>query len=1145
MLELNFSTEIVDYYSPLSTIEPGRDIYELYSDSFLGVLSIGGDDSLYLSCENDNTRAQWGHRLILANVKTLVATKLADSNRFAIALVSGTDILYCNTDNPKQLNADSFTKVDYSVLTAQKQLKPNKLFMVSIEGGVTLEVNFLDESGRIERYFLNLFDGKPTDFTYYPLAANFSSIKTSALGRAKNQYVDGIYAFGAYGETTQLLYTPIQNIFGDTPPAPIRLKVPESGVEAVCVLPLKNKIGTHLFTVGGGAIYFYNHDMQVDMFHTDKPEPVKLASADFFIDAKQIITQRDGSRIYFWVLNESGMLSYCFAETEGDRLGRVSEPFLFRENVYDFDFVSNSDDLRLFICEKDKLLCGEHDAVTGFWTLQEMLIDSGLKKHSVFPAYVVKLRLEGNEIIAGIPARITIPNGKRFGMYVEGVFHNFNELITKTDGMGILDIVQPAQGLSPQDFTVSIGGLTLHIDPADTIHQKVFTLDSQENINNAQIEDAKGNKTPFASELSDEKAEVLSKSITTLKQAHESLTLKKPPLMANGLPPVLRIRYDNGNMIVDNGVAVFDSLEALKTDSLLDDIAYSVEEIFNFIKKKLSDFFEIVLGFVDEAWKLIVKIGKTVLTFVFKVIKHVFACAIKLLEFLGIPIDKLLKWLKCFLGIDDAIKIKDAMKHMLKLSLIEGANQIDEMKHLVGGALDAAIGSVEEWAGISGYSHTPDYSDTKKKYSPTPSVQNMFIFDLIFNRIGLPLIDLPELKSNDKVKAAADSLQKICEGLPTDVQNIPKHILTLFDELQELNLTSADDIISLMKKVLGVIAVKGLNTTKEIMGPVFDMLKTLLEIIAENMDKAIYIPILSEILSIFSVDEFSLLDLILFPAAFIVNIIFRLIGETLMPDETYKQIMSAKSFHDIENGTANSSSMSDIEAGNILPLGVKRGIVACLKASLATVSIVECFFQGLVYANPKAFGKKGQPIISMILTAVDFGLSFISGRIYSPMNDKISVTNGYTGMWHLKTSVSLLGSAIELFWPEKEPVHPEIPEEPNKIAPRTLAINVVGGTYGIVCLVGGILEVVAIVEAAKKSTSTSEESLDKAIYITEAVGYVSDDIRNMIDAAINIYYQYTGSKDPMPWYIITIRSIFGCLYCFSQIASLSILAAAD
>jgi hypothetical protein len=1142
--------------APLQTLSPEKGAAVLRSDKFNGLMSLGADDTLYLYAETTGEKGRYSRFPIYENVSRFATSRIGNTTKFAIALISADTVYVSVTDSPDKLSAKSFTKLDFSGALCGKSLKPSDIFITALDGEITSTVYFEDDKGKLERFFVNFSEDAPTSFSYFPLAANFSDIKLSVAGRAAKQPANGLYAFGTYNKTQQLLYTPVHNIFGSAPPNPIRLKLPESSKpDSICVCPILDKgvTGTHLILADSKSLWLYPYDKQIDCFHSEDPDPIKIAALTAASDIKKTASIIQGGKMYVYALDANGNLSYVFASVN-DRYvpSTFSPPIILKKEVYHFDI---SDEI-MTICFKDRILTGIYNFETGSYDFEEMLIDTGLDKFSVFSAYVVKLQTD--KPLSDITIKSADDNALR--AYVNQEFHIFKTITVQTDTMGVLDIVQSAENLTPSEFYVKSESGSQLVSPGEMGMQKLLTLSDKRTITNAQITDMHGNLTPLLSDAS--RAEFAAASIAEIKQAYTyNMALKN-----SGRSDLLTAGAQNS---VLHASRVFGSSDILD-GSIWDDILYGLGEAWDYIVGFAKKFWDTTLGkvisftsqIIGEVWHFVIKIGEEIFAFVLDTVSKVLKCVVKVLEFIGIPVSKFLDWLKSLFDIDGAVAVKDFMKAQVIGTISQFKGILAEKKPEIISVIDSAISSVEKWSDfdVSNVSSSPYIGQGVNVDSGA-----LQLFDTIFKRGNILAFSIPLTEPPQSLISVLDRASALTKQF--DVSEAQKAIINTLNGLMKVSSTDVEAILKVFKQMLGAIAVKTLNISKTLIDVIFDLLAAAADWLSDSLNAPIHIPFISSVLKFVGIEEFSILDVVLIVPAFFANTIYRIAhgGSLIKTGSVLAKSVSAFSGVTLrlrgslstvagssfltpgsDNALTAEWNYDDYDGEEFAKLELpKDNTVEILKYCLFGVGIIELIVQAVVIARGEC-AKDSQitSIIGFVFSTADFSLSMISGNTYSPMSYNYYWANHwYYMLWIFKYFVSVFSCFAPIL----------IIEKLNKkaIADRVSKTSTV--VFLALSLVAAIFEIIAAVDASKVNVEIDQIKIgdhvynlnksnsikDKNTYLAETSSFIFDDVRGVFDACLEF------APDKMPSLakiaVIAVRSALGAGYPAAQMASVRIL----
>ena len=960
MKRIEVSSELADYFVPLTAVCFEKDIELLCTEDFFGMLSIGTDNRLYLYYGDYGKAARFQKADITGslggNVKRMAAMQAENGKEFIISVIAGEELYYAVTDTPQK---PAWRRVDFSEAASGRAYIPEDVCISAFSDQIILAAELKDKgTGKTEQFFVES-DLAGSSLKYYPCAANFETIKASLLGQAVSQRVPGIYTYGNYAGTEQILYTPVRNVYQPgIMPSPFRLAA-DRGTDAISLVPLseddRDYPGTHLFTGGGGKLFFYPFRNQVDCIRHPEKGPTLIARSDSFNQIKKMESYCDGTKLYVWILNESGELLYLCADTEKGLPVSFSGPLLFRENVLHFGAKPG----KIFLCESSKgmkLTIGEYNRNSGVWDLSSVLIDGGLSKKMEpvkIPAYMTKAIVyrENGAISEGTKVCVTALDNAE--AYINGIYRKFEKgktLTFRTNEQGCVNIVQAAKtSLMAVSYEISLAenkadGIICE-DPSRKAREKLMGLDTPEKIKAAQIVDIHGNARPFITGVSESDLEHTAAIVGKLNTVQNMLAA---PCDMNGM---------------------FACREA---DSFITDFFDAVEDAFNYVKGKLIKGFDIFIDAVTKTWNFVIKIGEKIIGFVIDTAEQIYSCIVKVFEYIKAGIEKVIDWLKFVFNMDDVVRLKNTMKQFVKLSLKAAADKLEYARGIADQEIQGTIEKITEWGGID----EPKIEPAGEKEGYQPDSGNMYLFDLIFGNLQ-PKFEIPAMEISGEAKKAVARVSGLYAEMQTEMKGYAGNMLdTVTDALEHIDFSDVNTIMAALKKTAAVLAVTGLEIVRKVVDALFELLETVLSSIFEYLDAPVYLPFISEVLELFGIDEFSVLDIVTIVPAFLTSVIYKIIkGKPVVDETVYTQIMDARTIEELNFGDDAADALGDLPAG-----GKKTGVQIC-KICLFGVSLTETILTGVLYAT---VGTETPPLytkISTCLGAADFAFSMISGYV--------------------------------------------------------------------------------------------------------------------------------------------------------------------
>ena len=106
MKRIEVSSELADYFVPLTAVCFEKDIELLCTEDFFGMLSIGTDNRLYLYYGDYGKAARFQKADITGslggNVKRMAAMQAENGKEFIISVIAGEELYYAVTDTPQK-----------------------------------------------------------------------------------------------------------------------------------------------------------------------------------------------------------------------------------------------------------------------------------------------------------------------------------------------------------------------------------------------------------------------------------------------------------------------------------------------------------------------------------------------------------------------------------------------------------------------------------------------------------------------------------------------------------------------------------------------------------------------------------------------------------------------------------------------------------------------------------------------------------------------------------------------------------------------------------------------------------------------------------------------------------------------------------
>ena len=537
------------------------------------------------------------------------------------------------------------------------------------------------------------------------------------------------------------------------------------------------------------------------------------------------------------------------------------------------------DDGKMTVLTKNEFIECTHNEVTGAFVTDKVSVSTELDSNICFSSYSTRINVGK----ADVDVKLESASGNKISFYSGGYYYKTKKAALKSDKLGYITVVQKANDISPNCYTITCESETISINPADFVHKKLLSMTDEKDFKNAKITNIFGETSPLVTSGNDSSLLAAASGMAALRNSAVGLI----PGIYNPIS-----KFTNG-VIMTITEKVISILPASLTDnpftSFVAEVVNDITAAFKWVVGKAKGLYDKTIGKVinfviqktQKVWKLFIEIGGKVINVVLDCAEKVIEGIKNLLEAIGIPVGKIIDFFKKALGLDNAERINSAIKNMVGISidfLIEQALKLEESSIYF---LTEAVDKIEKWADI-------DIEKLDAISLPSPmnnngnmlsdagislNSHNMYAFDLISSSVT-PEIMTPDVEVSDGLQNAAERLINNIKGISEEIEKIPGSLAYIAEEMKKLFQDfSASNLISVIKKILGVVAVDFLNISKAVLKTIFDIIIEGIRAVWKALSTPIQIPFLSDVLKIFGISEFSMVDVFTYPTAFLAGII--------------------------------------------------------------------------------------------------------------------------------------------------------------------------------------------------------------------------------------------------------------------------------
>lgn len=1138
--KLTVTSELLESFKPFRIASSEKKMMAVHTKEMTGFLSIGDDGKLYLTYQKDGESSGWARKQMAQQLMTgdlradtfaLVYDELADREILILSLTGKENKLYLS-------QSFSLLNEKWQEIPLPEGYTIRELFLSSYQQQLYVTAD-LDKNGYLNRFYINTDEQMGEKWRYYPIPCDFHSISSNCIGRPEKHMVNGVYTLGEIAGSRQLIYVPDYNVYDpEIMPTPIRLQVFE-GVESIASCKKENTAYTHLFACGAGAMCIYPAQEQKDL-----AKPIRLAESEHFRNIRQMYAYNSGQKAFVWILNESRNLLCLHADA-----GRVSEPdawspvFLMYSGLDYVDAFQNGDVRTLlgYLADGNGII-GEESKETGLWTFRKIYLPASGQKPQKIKSYVTRITAcneEGNPLPS---LEVRVRASQPCSAFAGNVCYYFknNEILLKTDENGTIKLVQSASTPIAVQFTVSAAdGPKITVDPSAGVTDRIYNLNSQAALRNARIKKQSGQEellvlgTVKASSL-----EAAGAAIGKLKEADAGLRGKA--YAPNSGVSIVRLCMTEGNLCLKDPL-----MEANEWNMQAQE-QYSPQEVFALIRaQQLSsmehhagtadqnNFFDIIIGWIDDAWKFMVKIGEKIISFIIDCVEKAAACVVEVFELIKVAVEKVIEFLQFIFDMEDIIKTKEIMVHLLNVGMNDLKAEMGGFKTLLHGQIQMLIellkdlGDLEDIGELG--SQSPGQLQEQNNQRQPKDVKSNYLNDLYQENRENAVLHMP----NELTELIDDAQSSIIDELLASLEQIIERDREIIEEL--INRIKAEfidgdkyknmDMLTFIKKLFAIGGIAVLEVGEQIVDILVDILIQTLDSLQKMLNYEFYIPGVTEFLEYLGIPRFSLLDIFAFLCSFFGNAFYKLFaGKALISDPVYQSLKEIKSLKDLsaikdtrrEGSNAQMGIAGQIQDYAQAP-SLKREIYCVCKILCGVVASMET-----VIAIPlKADAEQQDSNILLVFAALDGVFYIAAGFAEKPFADRVPLASSAAS--YAFTVIKYLPMAVVGYGVLKK-------SDKIKLAGR--------GAYAVTSLLTAlVVDVIYLVQAGKASTEGGggrDLKKEKKIYQLDTSGLILDNLRNTMDFCLYLPF----AKHPVVRTVMVIaRTCFAGGYAGLEIST--------
>lgn len=897
--QISHSTEFMENYLQATIMAPEKAFQALQSDQGRALLfSIDNNNALNVTCELKGERAGW-KTIALLDDATRSKYPGALCNKFAVAQRANGSIHMAMVLRESK-GGQSIDRLHLADLTlpASGEIHPPAWTEYGYDGAdmgraaPSIAGVFLSEASdgeyvvadlvrdpssptrEIVRYFIDTSKFQGHAWHRHDLPVDIEADKyTSVLGRKEGANIDGMYVGGQINGKPQIIYTPLYNELNrDRHPLSdyLTLSASESIVPdkiASCLNPDNNN--SDLYACANGALYRFASTNQ----HNGAIATLALRNP-LFHGVKDLFAFADAVKVVIWGRNADSVFhtSCARAKLDDPAAWSIALPILQGvEHVSPFVNLARDANALFAHTGGNDLKIGTKSPTTGAWAWRSVtLAPSGVRQAAKkFTSFTTKIevrdatRKPANGVTVAISARAVT------GVYINHIYYEVGPapIHVKADLAGSVTIVEAVPRLTGTRFDVSVVGDKSQLTSINPMH-KAFTkaseLQSVDKLRNAKIKRyVKGADGTYRVEMRDlikpgiDDA-VLGRVANLNKQlAAVYADPHKAPATATLLHssefgfvvPKDAPRVDAGDL--------FQYLEARSDHLRLQAHAHPAALAAG------ESFWEMLVRWFDGAWEFVVKIGEAVYRCLLAVVEEIVAAVRWVFDKIVAAFEDLAEFLQYLFEWDDFKRTKDVIHNVSRLFMSHQIDQIPVLKKGFDEAIESAIKSINQWAGIKDFPGLGDDGSgriSSKVKEDGPDAPGSLLLHHYQGNI--------HAATQSDAAGGVDLSKALLEALETAMKEEKLTLDNAFLQLHDLAREAQGmSVVAILQALTGILADAVLRSAKVVIDALFDIFTAVARKALALLDSSVHIPVISDILNVIGIPDFSALDVICWIAA--------------------------------------------------------------------------------------------------------------------------------------------------------------------------------------------------------------------------------------------------------------------------------------
>ncbi|GFN17260.1 hypothetical protein AtubIFM55763_004296 [Aspergillus tubingensis] len=731
----------------------------------------------------------------------------------------------------------------------------------------------------------------------------------SCVGRIHGERIDGVYTSGQAGESSQLVYVPLENVYGDGPPEPTRLSLPSDMHPTAIAVARDADVdsdqfgGTELYAVSGATLYLYDTAAQQQGL-----APAALVTNDFLSGTDTLFAMMHDGVTTLWGKNGNDVVYYLTCpNTQLSVPGAWSAPVPLLTGIERLSpYVNLADGGRTVFAAGGgaiQKIVQKPSTAGSIWRPQRITLAATAPTEPAlsFNSYTTTVQVVGTDKMPAREVSLAISAETSTPAYINGLYYVLGDtpVIVKTDAMGTVTVIEATEDLQGTPLTVKVvddsSTTPLVVRPLDTAWKKLSQLNSTENLRAAKVptEIVAGgvlgstettSLVDSAAEESDVQAtaaamDQLGTTWSSIQSGDTRALVKN-----RGVVPATYYQGRPGN----NGRGLFDW------------IGMAAGDLFRWLETGVEAIVEVIKDAATEAWHFVAHIAGEVYAAVLDTVEAIVGAVKWLFNAIKTAIEAIIRFVQFLFEWDDIRRTKNILHNIVTLFTRDQISQLSQIKADFNSSVSAVEQSVNSWAGIEDWSKLGDpASETAAGSSANPAEGQTSGSQLLSSHFRNHASDLSIVGDAPSASVTEDLVTKLLDALSAEGEVLGDFYSRLKTLATDFSSLSIEEVL---RRLAGIFVDGVLSSAQVVVDALIDFIQSFADEAMALLDTKLHIPVISEILNLLGVPDISFLDIFMWIGAVAYTVVYKVINnEPPFPDDDNSAaLIGASSWDELE-----------------------------------------------------------------------------------------------------------------------------------------------------------------------------------------------------------------------------------------------------